>query len=600
MADILLYDTEHRFGYADDLCICRTGHSLEDNAIRLGQDLEQILGWGAANKVSFDPEKSELMHFTRAKQVDHFPEVSAPEFQLTIRQCAEPAIRWLGVWFDGRLKFREHVTKRVAQADKIVRHIRNLANTRHGPNPSALRKAVITCVLPVLTYGSEAWYAGMTKSRTNTKTYQANEVSTRQHGLVNEIGRVLNGAARAILPVWRTTPTPTLYRDAGLPPAQIALDKARLNFSIRLRAVDQNHPLVHRISRRKVRAGKKHGELQQPRTRLQHAALLLPDFPRPRFPQNRAGTTSGGPPAYGSKADEAKAFRKWQNQLPDTHIVVFSDGSKLTTDAVGWGFAIYRGRRKIDQGRGRLGIAEVFDGEVEGALQGLRQALRICSSQPIHVCLDNTAVIQGLQGDASESSQAAFLEFQDYAAIANVEVRWVPGHQGIEGNEEADRLAKEGASLPLDPSRPPTLAGVRHLARTRVRDQFSSWWDQQLPKLKRYRRFGITTANLTCPAELNLPRRTLHSLLAARSGHGDFEWYHRWLGHTDDRKCTCGKMKTPDHPVHCKKTQKLRSQWPKLDPEPRTNNEYWLRLMARPKDFATFLQVTRFYEEICP
>lgn len=187
---------------------------------------------------------------------------------------------------------------------------------------------------------------------------------------------------------------------------------------------------------------------------------------------------------YGPKEDEAKAFRKWQRQLPDTHVVVFSDGSKLPNGAVGWGYAVYQGRRKISQGRGRLGVAEVFDGEVEGALNGLRQALRSRLGHQIHVCLDNTAVIQGLLREGAESSQAAFLEFQDYAATASVHVRWVPGHQGIEGNEEADRLAKEGAALPPDPDRPPTLAGVRHLARIKIKQQLSRWWEHEMPSSK--------------------------------------------------------------------------------------------------------------------
>lgn len=69
LAEVLIHDTEHRFEYADDLCIYRVGHTLEGNSALLGQDLQQILNWGMANKVSFDPEKSELMHFTRAN--DH-------------------------------------------------------------------------------------------------------------------------------------------------------------------------------------------------------------------------------------------------------------------------------------------------------------------------------------------------------------------------------------------------------------------------------------------------------------------------------------------------------------------------------------------------
>ncbi len=75
------------------------------------------------------------MHFTRAKEEGQHPDVTAPEHGFTIRPCTDPALRWLGVWFDSKLKFMEHVTKRVAHADKVVRHIRNLANTRHRTTP---------------------------------------------------------------------------------------------------------------------------------------------------------------------------------------------------------------------------------------------------------------------------------------------------------------------------------------------------------------------------------------------------------------------------------------------------------------------------------
>ncbi|KAK2684248.1 hypothetical protein QWA68_016962, partial [Fusarium oxysporum] len=70
---------------------------------------------------------------------------------------------------------------------------------------------------------------------------------------------------------------------------------------------------------------------------------------------------------------------------------------------VGWGYAIYRNGKKIHQGKGRLGLAEVFDGEAEGAAHGLIQACRIRPGQVIHVCLDNTSVIQGLIGEILDS-----------------------------------------------------------------------------------------------------------------------------------------------------------------------------------------------------
>ena len=99
-------------------------------------------------------------------------------------------------------------------------------------------------------------------------------------------------------------------------------------------------------------------------------------------------------------------------------------------------------------GSGRLGPAEVFEAEANGAL-------------------DNLAAAAGLRGTPSDSSQAAFLEFQDMAlAHGNTTVRWIPGHTNIAGNEQADVLAKAGCSQPAPPDALPSLADLRRRKET--------------------------------------------------------------------------------------------------------------------------------------
>src|SRR3569833_3920221 len=138
----------------------------------------------------------------------------------------------------------------------------------------------------------------------------------------------------------------------------------------------------------------------------------------------------------------------------------------------------------------------------------------------------------------------------------------------LKGNEEADRLAKEGSQLPLGESSSATYAGVKRMIKARKNRQFAEWWEQALPKHKRYQDLGFKSATLKCPRELKLPRATLHHLLASRSGHGDFENYHRRMNHTDQTPCTCGRIKTPEHIVYCRKSRQLRAQWPHIAPEP--------------------------------
>jgi hypothetical protein len=105
--------------------------------------------------------------------------------------------------------------------------------------------------------------------------------------------------------------------------------------------------------------------------------------------------------------------------------------------------------------------------------------------------------------------------------------------------------------------------------------------------------------------ELDLPRATLHRLLAIRLSHGDFSWYHRKFAHEDAKLlCSCGRPKTPEHIVRCRKTTTAAKfqHWPQRPSVPSDNNAHGLgylaNVMAKPADFAALLKVTEFYSKI--
>ena len=79
-------------------------------------------------------------------------------------------------------------------------------------------------------------------------------------------------------------------------------------------------------------------------------------------------------------------------------------------------------------------------------------ALSILSSAPSYLLPESLWNVWSL---ASSLSNNTTLSFQ-----------WVPGHAGLPGNENADLLAKAGASLPTDAipcPLPPVIAKVRYL-----------------------------------------------------------------------------------------------------------------------------------------
>jgi hypothetical protein len=243
---------------------------------------------------------------------------------------------------------------------------------------------------------------------------------------------------------------------------------------------------------------------------------------------------------------------------------------------------------------GRLGPAEVFDAAANGALEGLRAAVGHpqATANEIVVCLDNLAAATGLRGTPSDSSQAAFLEFQDMAlAHGNTTVRWIPGHTNIAGNEQADALAKAGCSRPAPPDALPTLAHLRRVARKQPREAFDAWWTTAAPE--RYKPLKLK-ASTRCAPELATPRPALHHLLAARTHHGDFADYHRRFKHANARPtCSCGRPEEPKHLFYCRKMpphHRLR-----LAPSPETAVN-----QALGKEFVKMADNCGFFEKICP
>lgn len=139
---------------------------------------------------------------------------------------------------------------------------------------------------------------------------QEKEVDARVGWHMDVVQRALTLAAKASLPVWKTTPTHTIFRDAGLPTAEIVLDEALWRFSYRLRTVNKGHPLTIRTRLTKIPRGPGAGGMRTPRTKVQIAARLLPPIHRPVLvpptypPGSRQDPTEGLPKEQAAEAFE--------------------------------------------------------------------------------------------------------------------------------------------------------------------------------------------------------------------------------------------------------------------------------------------------------
>jgi len=615
IAELVLLGGKWRFAYADDMLNIRASKTLEENVERIEGDLQRSADWCAQNKIQVAQEKTEAIHLYLGPRRDE-PTITVDGTKITPISSSDKkkqaALRWLGFFFDRQLTGRRHVDERAAKALKAARHIRSLANTKHGPPTCALRTAASAIVVSSAMYGAEAWYHG--GWRYNRKGELIRE---KQSKLLQKLDTALSTMARGIIPAWKTYPSNLALQDAGVPSAYIAAEHSRARFAFRLATVDQAHPLVKRQYHTVYERGPKAGQLRPAVTKLLRATSLLPYAPRPVLAAPRYAQDSRNNPTQGkSKEVAARDFESWYSQLSPFDTVVFTDGSEQTIDGkrfVGYGFAVFQNKEVVATGSSAITEkAHVFDAEAIGALRGL-QAARELTNGLLYCCVDSTSIIWGLRGNAPFSSQWAFLQFHEICRTTPVEIRWCPGHTDIEGNELADKLAREGArgQIREGEEERPTISHIRSSLRKVMRKARTDWWKAARRKFSAQYLAWETEHHFREPPELRLPRPLLARLLSIRSGHGDFESYHRRFHKNSSVSnacercstvvtCACGRLKTPSHFIHCRTTVSQWKQWPdgpNRPPDHAERESYLRNLLNNSELFLSFARTTRCFEE---
>ncbi len=569
-----------RFGYADDGCLLATGTTLAACQSALQEALDQTLQWGRENGVTFEASKTELQYFTPGRRREEELPVTAGA--LTIQP--NEVTRWLGIHFDRHLRFQEHVCRAAVRARAVTDHVKRLVGVSYGVTPDLLRQAVQGTALTTLFYGAETWY----NQRTRIKNLEVAQ-------------RALLRAARAVLPVYCTTPNAAVLRETGWAPATAWLERCHDRLAARAAVADPSHPVRARWNRPAIRWIRQRQGIQA------SSPLRFPPWnPLDRDKARQEVAAVGRHAALAERED----FTAWVEARPIMDLTVYSDGS-LRGGLAGAGFGVFRGpTTEVASGSLGLGnLAVVYDAEVIAATAGLQAALSsplAAFATDVTVCLDNEeAAIRLHSGRPTVTSAPDFADFarlreawttRPLAGLGRpgkVSVRWIPSHIGIPGNERADALANAACSLP--PCRTTaSRAAAAILAETRYEAALQSYWDRCAPT--RYRTLQIT-AQAKIPGELRIPRAILGHLLAARSAHGDFSDYHERFNHDDALlTCSCGALKHPEHFLICP----LGQARARLGTPPTPSRAQWV--LGTGKGAVRFQQwciATSFFTTIC-
>jgi ribonuclease HI len=405
--------------YADDVVGLFTGidpPTLVDHAQTF---LDNALNWAQENGLTLSKAKTEAVVFTRKKGW-------RPRRQLRIQGTNVPfskEAKYLGVWLDGKLNFGKHIEERAKKALRVGAQANRMAGKRWGLTPAKAHWIYTSMVRPIMTYGCLVWIKGI--------LVQAN---------VKELRKVQRLACLMMTAGRKSAPQAALEVMMGLKPIDLELKELAIKASLRLTRTGQWGANATNQAKGPLRT---HTDIING-WRREIPQLGLPgDGMRGLWMPEKEFQTAIG--------DRVHAEQDERDSMAE--VKCFTDGSKLEKGDAGAGMR-WEGPNGPGEERIHLGKnATVFQAEIT-ALTVAASCMKQSGLKgvTIDIFTDSQAAIRTLNREwtATKTTRECKQRLNELARENLVTVRWIPGHVGVEGNEAADRVAKEAASMKVE------------------------------------------------------------------------------------------------------------------------------------------------------
>jgi ribonuclease HI len=360
--------------------------------------------WCTTEGLSINPKKTTLVAFTRRlKYKLKAPVMAGQELVLT------NSIKYLGVVFDQKLTWSLHLEQVINKARTALFLSSRMAGKKWGLKPKILDWIYKSIVRPIISYAAIIWWP-----RIELKVGE------------NALNKLQRTACLAITGATTSCPTAAMQVLLNLPPLPMYIESEAAKWALRIKSSGNLKP----------------GDLTG------HLSILN----RCKFPideiTDSMPTTFSFQRNFSVVVESRERWTKGEVNFPRGSLVFYTDGSKMDNGDTGAGVCGPRLKLALPMGS----YPTVFQAEIYAIQTCVSHCLkRKYQHAKIFIVSDSKASLLALEAKTFTSRLVweCMQTLNMLAVINKVTLMWVPGHSGIEGNEAADQLAKEGGAIPF-------------------------------------------------------------------------------------------------------------------------------------------------------
>ncbi|KAK7101730.1 hypothetical protein V1264_020067 [Littorina saxatilis] len=425
----------HAALYADDLVLWCTEEHATTATYRMQLALEKVAAWTDNWCVTINRDKTTATLFTLSAKVQ--------PGRLTLGDTPlkfEDQQTYLGVTYDKRMTWKHHIMNAEAKARRKLNIMRKLAGSQWGANEKILKTVYQGTVRPHLEYGSSSW---MTAAKTHLQTLEI----------------VQNQALRIITGAMKTTPIDKMQQVTGIPPLSKRRECKAMVQDIKYQCIP-DHQMNARMKQLSSGRLKRSSYATETRALKREHQAKMPELVHPShfsleeppWKNNLENVSIQTTVPHLTTKDEQSDVQKKVPTLAmlnerypqEAWMRVFTDGS--ATDAVKRGGAgVY-----IQHPSGEWQAEAIPTGlhctNYRAEVEALIHAANTISSKvnpdtQVVFLADALSVLQAVNNNKLPQLTTTLHNIKCLKTV----LQWVPSHCGIEGNEQADKMAKQGA-----------------------------------------------------------------------------------------------------------------------------------------------------------